>query len=263
MRKGSAGEVLEYRRADSESGHVTLAPPADISVAIVIPAMNEADNLAVLLPRLPSWVKEVILVDGRSTDGTISVAKNIRPGIKVVLQEGRGKGDALRAGFAQATSDVIVMLDADLSMDPSEIPAFIAALAKGADFAKGSRFIQGGGTLDMSLYRRFGHEFLLLLVRILFHVKYTDLCYGYNAFWTRCLPELGLDADGFEIETLMNLRVLKAGLNVVEVPSFEMPRLHGKSNLRTIPDGLRILRTILKTRFQRVPCSISAGTAEY
>jgi len=226
-------------------------------ISVVIPALNEAANLPYVLPQVPASVHEVILVDGHSTDATVQTARNLRPDVRIVFQSGRGKGDALRAGFEAATGDVIVMLDADGSTDPREIPAFVGALERGADFAKGSRFLRGGGTADMSVHRRMGNAGFVLLVRILFGGRYTDLCYGYNAFWTRVLPLLDLDCDGFEIETSMNVRALRAGLTVHEVPSFERQRYFGKSNLRAIPDGMRVLRTILREATRTVRPAVS------
>ncbi|MBA2635747.1 MAG: glycosyltransferase family 2 protein, partial [Sphingomonas sp.] len=170
--------------------------------------------------------------------------------IRFVQQQGRGKGAALRSGFSAARGDIIVMLDADGSTDPREIPSFVAALVSGADFVKGSRFLPGGGTADMENYRKLGNMAFVYSVRLLFGGRYTDLCYGYNAFWRRVLPQLQLDGDGFEIETMMNVRALKAGLIVAEVPSFESHRIYGESHLRTIPDGLRVLRTIFRERFR-------------
>jgi glycosyltransferase involved in cell wall biosynthesis len=198
-------------------------------------------------------VHEVILVDGNSTDGTIEVARRILPTIRIVHQTGRGKGDALCCGFNAATGDAIVMLDADGSTDPSEIPRFIGTLLAGADFAKGSRFLHGGGTSDMPLYRRLGNWTFVVAVRTLFGGRYSDLCYGYNAFWTSAIKHLRLDGQGFEIETMMNVRALRAGLRVVEVPSFEDKRLYGSSRLRTFPDGWRVLKTIWRER--RSPAS--------
>jgi hypothetical protein len=121
---------------------------------------------------------------------------------------------------------------------------FVGALLSGADFAKGSRFLQGGGTEDMPNYRKFGNWGFVQIVRLLFGGKYTDLCYGYNAFWKRVVPLLALDCVGFEVETMMNVRALKARLKIIEVPSFEYPRVYGKGRLRTIPDGWRVLKTI-------------------
>lgn len=220
------------------------------TVTVVIPTLNEEKNLPHVLPKIPSWIHEVVLVDGHSTDDTVEVARSLYPNIRVVAQKGRGKGAALRSGFAAATGDIVVMLDADGSTDPAEIPLFIAPLLAGADFVKGSRFLQGGGTADMEFYRRFGNWSFVQLVRLFFGGRYSDLCYGYNAFWRCVLPELKLNGNGFEIETMMNIRALRAGLKVVEVPSFEGQRLHGTSNLKTIPDGWRVLKTIFKERFK-------------
>jgi hypothetical protein len=138
------------------------------------------------------------------------------------------------------------MLDADGSTSPAEIPAYVGALLAGADFAKGSRFLQGGGTDDMEVHRKLGNWAFVAIVRLLFGGKYTDLCYGYNAFWRRVLPVLDLDGNGFEIETMMNVRAQRAGLKIAEVPSFESRRVFGVSRLRAIPDGFRVLRTILR-----------------
>jgi glycosyltransferase involved in cell wall biosynthesis len=215
-------------------------------VSVVIPALNEAKNLQYVLPRIPSWVHEVLLVDGHSTDDTVDVARALRPDIRIVQQQGRGKGVALRTGFSAATGEIIVMLDADGSTDPAEIPAFVGALLAGADFVKGSRFLQGGGTSDMSFHRRFGNWCFVVASRVLFGGQYSDLCYGYNAFYTRVLSQLELDGDGFEIETMMNVRALRAGFKVSEVPSFESDRIYGESNLKAIPDGWRVLKTMIK-----------------
>jgi glycosyltransferase involved in cell wall biosynthesis len=180
----------------------------------------------------------------------------------VVLQNRRGKGNALACGFAAVTGDIVVMLDADGSADPREIAEYVDALVTGADFAKGTRFALGGGSADITTTRAWGNRWLNRAVNTLFGTRYTDLCYGYNAFWAHCLPVLELDAadvgrdgklwgDGFEIETIINTRVAKAGLSIAEVASFEFERLHGESNLNTWRDGLRVLRALLVERVNR------------
>jgi len=220
-------------------------------VSVVIPTLNEEKNLPHVLPYIPKWVHEVLIVDGRSKDNTIEVAKQLRDDVKIVMETRKGKGAALIAGFKAATGDIIVMLDADGSTNPAEIPAYVGALLGGADYAKGTRFIQGGGTSDMELHRWLGNFGLTMLVRMLYGGNFSDLCYGYNAFWTKAVRRLNLDTDGFEIETLMNLRALQAGLKIAEVPSFEAERIHGVSNLRAIPDGIRVLKVIIKERFKQ------------
>jgi glycosyltransferase involved in cell wall biosynthesis len=217
-------------------------------VSFVVPTLNEAKNLPWLLPRIPDWAHEVIIVDGRSTDNTVAVARSLREDVKVVMELRRGKGAALQAGFRAATGDIVVMLDADGSMIPEEAIRFVGALMAGADVAKGSRFLQGAGTDDMSLFRMLGNWGLTLIVRLLYGGVFSDLCYGYMAFWTRHVATLNCDCDGFEIETLINVRALKNHLNIVEVASFEAPRISGLSNLRAIPDGWRVLKTILREK---------------
>ena len=216
--------------------------------------MNEARNIPHVFRLLPPDA-EIILVDGRSTDGTIDVARRLRPDTVVVCQTRKGKGNALACGFAAATGDIIVMLDADGSADPAEIEKFVQVLVDGGDFAKGSRFAKSGGSSDITRLRRAGNHALSSLVNVLLGHHFTDLCYGYNAFWSYCLPALDLHpgvhggqarwGDGFEVETLINIRAARCGLRIVEVPSYEHPRLHGVSNLSAASDGLRVLRTIL------------------
>ena len=219
---------------------------ASVRVSVVIPALNEARNLRHVLANMPDTVFEVILIPGVSTDDTEQVAQLMRGDVRVVHQDAHGKGNALACGFAAARGDIIVTLDADGSANPREIPAFIGALLSGADFAKGTRYVQGGGSHDMTLLRRLGNRGLTTVANILHGTHYSDLCYGYNAFWRGCLPLLNVDCDGFEVETLLNLRASKSGLRVTEVASFELARIHGRSNLRTFGDGWRVLWTILR-----------------
>jgi glycosyltransferase involved in cell wall biosynthesis len=219
-----------------------------VRVSLVIAALNEAENLPYVFARLPGGLHEVIVVDGHSTDDTVAVARRLRPDARIVVQTGRGKGNALAAGFAVCTGDVVVTLDADGSTDAAEIPRFVAALCHGADFVKGSRFAQGGASSDITLTRRWGNRALNALVNALYGTSYTDLCYGYNAFWARCLPYMRVDCDGFEVETLINVRIAKAGLVIHEVPSYERDRIYGRSNLHAVRDGGRVLCTIALER---------------
>ncbi|MGH3920255.1 MAG: glycosyltransferase family 2 protein [Pseudonocardiaceae bacterium] len=216
------------------------------TVTLVIPAKNEAANIAWVLEEVPACVDEIILVDGHSTDATLVTARFCRPDVRVVTQQYTGKGDALRAGFLAASGDVIVMIDADGSMSPKEIPHFLYFLSNGYDFVKGSRFMGGGGSLDITRVRRLGNHALLHLVNTLYHSNLSDLCYGFCAFHRRYLAFLDLTTPGFEIETQMTICAVRAGLRIAEVPSLEMPRRHGRSNLRTFRDGTRVLRTVLR-----------------
>ena len=231
------------------------------SVSVVVPALNEARNIPHVFERIPADVHEVILVDGYSVDETVTIARQLRPDVLVVMQSRRGKGNALACGVAAASGDIVALVDADGSADPGEIPRFVDVLLSGADFAKGTRFAEGGGSSDITRLRSYGNYCLTAFFNACYGRKYSDLCYGFNVFWRRHAAVLGLDAtssrsdgngrlrgDGFEIETLIHVRVAKAGLVVAEVPSFEYPRIHGASNLNALRDGRRVLHTILSER---------------
>ncbi|MGN6202205.1 MAG: glycosyltransferase family 2 protein [Solirubrobacterales bacterium] len=220
-------------------------------ISVVVPAMNEEKNIGQVLSELPDGLHEVILVDGNSKDNTIEAARQAYPEIRVTSQSGRGKGDAFRTGFAAVTGNLVVMLDADGSADPAEIVRFVEALEAGADFAKGSRYMEGGGSADITRLRKAGNSVLSGTANMLHGTDFTDLCYGYNAFWARCLPFISLDVPGFEVETLINLRMASAGMKIVEVPSYEKERIHGESNLKTFRDGARVLGTIFREARRR------------
>jgi glycosyltransferase involved in cell wall biosynthesis len=219
-----------------------------IKISLIIPTLEEAENLKFVLPEIPNIVDELIIVDGGSTDSTLDVVRELRPEAKIIIDTAPGKGNALKRGFQAATGDILIMMDADGSMDPLDIATFVAALEAGADVAKGSRFLQGGGSTDMTTLRRVGNRALTRAVRLAFGGRYSDLCYGYMAFWRHVLPTFDGTVQGFEIETFLNIRALAAGLRVVEVASFESPRLHGESHLRTFRDGSRALLTIGRER---------------
>lgn len=234
--------TLSYRAISAE---LAIAP----TVSVIIPARNEADNLPHVFNALPRWVDEVILIDGHSTDKTVAVTRLFWPQAKIIAQSGTGKGDALLAGFAAATGDIIVMIDADGSNDGAEIVQFVGALVAGADFAKGSRFSGSGRSDDITGVRRFGNRILNVLVNRMFRAQFTDLCYGYNAIWAHHLDALQVSCTGFEIETLINIRAAKTGLKIHEIPSHERRRIFGTSNLRAFRDGWRILKVIIRERF--------------
>lgn len=222
-------------------------------VSVIIPTLNEAKNLPLVLPYLPmAWIDEVILVDGRSTDNTVEVAQTLMPSIIVIMEKKKGKGAAMNAGYHAATGEILIVVDADGSNDPREIPRFVQALMMGSDMVKGSRFAPGAGTTDMPFIRQIGNGAFTLASNILFGTHWTDLCYGYHAFWRHCLEVVDVsDTPGFEIDTALYLRAAREQLHVTEVPSFEGYRFFGIGKLQTIPDGWRVLKTIVKERFKK------------
>lgn len=218
------------------------------TITLVIPAKNEELNIGAVLSRVPEVVDEVVLVDANSTDDTVALARRLRPDIVVVYDDEPGKGAALRAGFRAATSDYVVIIDADGSMDPQEVGRYVTLLASGYDLVKGSRFMSGGGSTDITLLRSLGNRALVVLTNLMFRQRFTDLCYGYLAFDRVRMQQLGLNSSGFEIEAEIITKSAMNGLRITEVASFETPRLSGSSNLHALRDGVRILRTLFRER---------------
>lgn len=219
------------------------------SVIVIIPTLNEEENLVDLFTELNQMgYHNVLIVDANSRDRTVEIAKEL--GADVILQNGRGKGAALRQAFESngLNGDRIVIMDADGSMSPKEIPRLVEALDSGADVVKGSRFLPFGYSEDLNTIRRMGNLLFLLLVNFFWSTKYTDLCYGFGVFRRDAIKKLcqHLKSINFEIETEICIKAKKLGLKVKEIPSMELRRNHGKSNLSIFRDGALILKTIVK-----------------
>jgi Glycosyl transferase family 2 len=242
----------EAIRVDGQSADRTATWASDEvllrRVSVVIPTLNEADCIAHVLARIPTSVREVIVVDGLSTDGTADVAAAARLDVRVVHQQVRGKGAAIRAGVEAASGDYIVLMDGDGSTDPAYISAFARVLAGGADYAKASRFLPGAGTDDMPFHRRVGSWLFVQLARVLFGTHFTDITYGYNAVRRDKRGAMALEIDGWAQEIVTNIRMVRYGMRVEELPAFEPRRIAGVAKLQTWSAGWTILRAILAER---------------
>lgn len=229
--------------------------------------MNEAENLKLLIPLIPSFIDEVIVVDGNSKDETPQVAQDSDRINLFVSQKRKGKGAALSRGFLRSSGDFVFMIDADGSMDPNELNVFAEALEQGAHLVKGSRYIGRGGSSDITVFRSTGNLGLTWIANLLYRRKWTDLAYGYAGFERKALTALEISyldtkvaglfshrrmsyGQGFEIETLMFCRAVRRGMRVVEVPSWENERINGSSNLRAISDGTRALTALIVERLR-------------
>lgn len=224
----------------------TLVKHHNPYISVVIPTFEEEKNIKKAIDGIKDVLKgldyEIIIVDKYSKDRTTEYAKNMGAN---VIYSGKGKGYALRKGFERARGDIVISMDADLSNRPKEIRLIVIGIETGYDVCMGSRFLMGGGTEDMSLLRKFGNKFFVYLVNLIYHSNYTDMCYGYRGFRKNVIKNLKLESEGFGIETEINIKAKKAGLKILEVPSFEKMRKYGESNLRTFRDGYIILKTIL------------------
>lgn len=222
----------------------------DAKVSVIICTLNETPNLPTVLPQIPSGLDEVLLVDGHSTDGTVELARELRPDIRLLCQPGTGKGDALKYGIQEAQGDIIVTLDADGETDPSEISRFVEPLLQGYDFAKGSRLAQGRPA-RMPRHRWFGNKVLAITFNLLYGTRFTDICSGYNAFRKSAFLQLQLKYDNCEMEQQMLAKATKAGMRVVEVPHSSPGRLAGSSKIKGIRQGFIDWFVIIKERFSK------------
>jgi len=233
---------------------------------LIVPTKNEANNLGRLLPLIPEFIDEIIVVDANSKDNTSEIVKNSNKAIKLVNQQSKGKGGALAKGLSISRGDFTFMIDADGSMDPDELVLFAKELSSGCSIVKGSRFLESAGSDDITKFRQFGNNFLTKLANLLYKVRWTDLAYGYAGFSRNAIETLNLInldnkipsnfstrkmayGQGFEIETLIFCRAVRRGLQVKEIPSWERERWEGDSNLKSIPDGIRALTALLVERF--------------
>jgi glycosyltransferase involved in cell wall biosynthesis len=216
------------------------------TISVVICTLNEEHNLCNVLPKIPKWIHEVIIVDGHSTDNTVQVAKNILPEIRLVNQPDTGKDNAMKYGFKKSTGEIIVTLDADGSTDPTQIPDFVALLLEGYDFVKGSRFLKVNPV--MPIHRNIGNKILADFTNLLFGTRYTDVCCGYNAFWRKCLEKIDLSSNGFDYEPVLYAKITKAGLKVAELQCTDRGRIHGDSKLPMPTQGLKAVLAIVKQR---------------
>lgn len=241
-------------RADSgdqtEDALVKAKAERRLSVTALIFTLNEEESLGHVLPGIPDWVDEVLLVDGHSSDGTVRVARQLCPKVRVVFQPGSGKGDALRYGVQQATGDIIVTVDADGSTDPADMSKFVIPLLEGCDFVKGTRFRNG---LPVNKpWRIAGNLVLTLVFDLLFLRRFTDICSGYSAFWkgTAKVMKLG-QLDSWVQEPLILAGMVKAGLRIAEVPHTDRGRVGGHSKMSNWSRAIRVIVALFKERFTR------------
>jgi len=212
-------------------------------VTIIIPTRDEAAGIGQVLQWVKPYVDEILVVDGHSTDGTADLAQ--QAGVRVIQDNGRGKGAALKLGIAEAHGDILVFMDADGSHDPTSIPALLAPiLSDEADLVVASRHRGGSdewrGDLDNYL-RSVGGGIITLAINYRWNVRITDALNGFRAIRRSTATSLDLTADDFDFEQQMVTRCLRKRYRVTEVASHECLRKWGRSKLPTYRKGYLFL----------------------
>lgn len=231
-----------------------------MKVTVLVPTYNEKENVGKVLAGIAEHkdkVSEILVVDGHSTDGTQETVRSL--GHTLVLQEGRGLGNAIKTGIAKATGDVIIIVDADGSHDTKDIPKLIAKIEEGYDLVVASRYISGprlsglfraqSSSYDDTIIRELGNRMFTGMVRVLYGAPIHDLLMGYKAFRKRIFEKITLTESGQQFDAEIVVKAMKAGYKLAEVPTVEYKREHGESKLSVPYHGMMVLRTIVKGLF--------------
>lgn len=213
-----------------------------MSVCILIPTLNEEESIGDVID---GFIKEgfdnILVIDGNSTDRTREIAKN--KGAKVIIQSGKGKGQAVSEAFQILNDDIVVLIDGDGTYLPSEVRDLIKPIEKGiAEHVIGNRFarFENGAFTRMNLI---GNKILNFFFRLSYGVELHDILSGYRALKKEVYKNVEIKKKGFEVETELTVESLARGFRIVEV-SITYKKREGKTKLNPIKDGFRIATTI-------------------
>lgn len=222
-----------------------------MEVSIVIPTLNEEYTIQDIIERCRPYADEILVVDGHSTDRTRKIAEEA--GIRVILDNKKGKGEALRRSIKFVTGDVIVFIDADGSHDPSDIPKLIEPIVRGeADHVSASRLIGGSSELHGGFdefLRLTGSSFITACINWRFKVRLSESQNGFRAIKRDVIERLELKENITTIEQEMIMKTLKKGFRMAEIPSHEHKRKMGYSKISVRKVWFRYLYTLVKYLF--------------
>lgn len=220
-------------------------------VSFVIPTYNEEETIAEVvreIRKLKGFRKEIIVVDGNSTDRTAKIAAKL--GVRLFREKAKtGKGSAVKKGFAAAKGDIILVQDADMEYHPNEIPRLARPIIDGkADIVYGSRFL--GTRKGMSILHNFGNRFLSLSTSILLGKRVTDMTTGHKLFRREVVRSIKLSSNGFQIDPELTVKAIGGGWRFLEIPITYYKRKTGLAKV-TVVDGINIFLALLKFRFSK------------
>lgn len=222
----------------------------DPKVSLIVLTRNEKEGLEKIMPRVKkSWVDEILVVDGNSTDGTIEAAKKI--GLKVVQQTKMGRGNAFRVGLENAKGDMLIYFSPDGNEVPEDIPKIINKMKEGHDMVIASRFSKLSKSEDATFVRLLGNKMFTVVINSLYGTKLTDALNGFRAIKTNVMKEIDTTAEHFDIEIQMSMRCIKNGYKVDEIPTVEPNRIGGVAKLNTFVDGWRCTKFLVKEIFHK------------
>ena len=223
---------------------------------LIILTYNEIEGVSAIFNSIPfNRMDEVIVIDGGSEDGTIEFFRD--RGIKVIVQEIRGRGEAFRLAKKEAVGKYLVFFSPDGNEDPADITKLIAKLKEGSDMAIGSRFIKGGHNEEDEVllpWRAWANRLFTLLANIIWNRSgyITDTINGFRAVTKDALERMKIDAPGFVIEYQMSIRAMRLNLRVAEIPTYESNRIGGESTAKSVSTGILFLKFLLRELFAKI-----------
>lgn len=218
-----------------------------MKISIIIPTLNEAGSIEQTLSEIPQGLAdEIIVVDAHSPDGTADLVRSL--GYRVIMQQSMGFGGGFAEGIQAASGDIVVLMNADGSMNPADIPKLVEKVAEGYDCVFAIRYAPGFGSEDDDLVHHFGNMLFTFLVNLIHRVFIWDALYFFAAFRRDKVPLINAQSLGFAYCVEVPIRAHKAGLKIFQIPSKERPRLAGESKVNALIDGWKILKMILFCR---------------
>ena len=221
------------------------------TVTVVIPALNEEQTIVEIIEGCKPHADELIVVDGHSQDRTREVSEE--HGARVILDNKKGKGEAIRHVIGFVGGDIIVFIDADGSHDPNDIPKLVEPIASGeADHVSASRLIGGSSELHGGFdecFRLMGSSFITACINWKYKVQLSESQNGFRAIKTEVIKQLGLIEDITTIEQEMIMKTLRKGFRMAEVPSHEHKRKEGYSKISLRKVWFRYVYTVVKYLF--------------
>jgi len=226
-------------------------PSQSLKSTLLVPTLNEIEAVKVIMPQVEkSWIDEILVVDGGSTDGTIEYFQDL--GIRIHPQSKRGFGEAMKQGVSIAEGEIIVEFTPDGNSIPSAIPRLVSKIKEGNDLVIASRYKNGAKSEDDDWLTAIGNKLFTGIVNLLFRSSYTDVLVGYRAYRRSSFKQLKMDAAGLSWPCQSTIQFFRKNFRVAEIGADEPKRIGGVRKMRPFKTGWEVLTLIIREFFRKL-----------